>query len=113
MGLTETAPDPEANASVRELSQLLEDALLELPEQYRTVVMMRDVEEMNTAEAAEVLDMTEDNVKVRLHRARALLRKELYARAGAKTSAAFQFMGVRCDRVVKEVFKRIEEVSGF
>jgi len=58
MGLTESGPDPEANASVRELSQLLEDALLQLPEQYRTVVMMRDVEEMNTSETAAALDLT-------------------------------------------------------
>jgi RNA polymerase sigma-70 factor (ECF subfamily) len=69
--------------------------------------MLRDVEEMSTAEAADALDMTEENVKVRLHRARALLRKELYARAGATTATAFQFMGTRCDRVVMEVFRRI------
>lgn len=100
-------PDPELQAARSEASHLLEEAILALPEGYRAVLMLRDVEEMNTAEAAEVLDMTEENVKVRLHRARALLRKELYARAGATTSAAFQFMATRCDRVVREVFGRI------
>src|SRR5438105_9135451 len=64
MSLTETALDPEATASAGELSQLLEAALLELPEHYRTVVMFRDVEEMNTAETAAALDLTEDNVNV-------------------------------------------------
>jgi len=100
-------PDPESQAAQAEVRALLEEAILALPGGYRTVLMLRDVEEMNTAEAAEVLDMTEENVKVRLHRARALLRKELYARAGATTSSAFQFMATRCDRVVKEVFRRI------
>jgi len=100
-------PDPELQAARSEASHLLEEAILALPEGYRAVLMLRDVEEMNTAEAAEVLEMTEENVKVRLHRARALLRKELYARAGATTSAAFQFMATRCDRVVREVFGRI------
>ena len=104
-------PDPESQAAQAEVRVLLEEAILALPEGYRTVLMLRDVEEMNTAEAAEVLDMTEENVKVRLHRARALLRKELYARAGAKTSSAFQFMATRCDRVVRGVFKRIEVAS--
>lgn len=103
-------PDPESQAAQSEVRALLEEAILALPQNYRTVLMLRDVEEMNTAEAAEVLDMTEDNVKVRLHRARALLRKELYARAGAKTSAAFQFMATRCDRVVARVMRRIGEI---
>ncbi len=103
-------PDPESQAAQTEVRAVLEEAILSLPESYRTVLMLRDVEEMNTAEAAEVLDMTEENVKVRLHRARALLRKELYARAGAKTSSAFQFMAVRCDRVVAVVMKRIGEM---
>jgi len=100
-------PDPESQAAQAEVRALLEEAILALPEGYRTVLMLRDVEEMNTAEAAEVLDMTEENVKVRLHRARGLLRKELYALAGATTSSAFQFMATRCDRMVKEVFRRI------
>jgi len=104
-------PDPESRAVQLEVRALLEEAILALPDGYRSVLMLRDVEEMNTAEAAEALDMTEENVKVRLHRARALLRKELYARAGAKTSSAFQFMATRCDRVVREVFKKIEVAS--
>jgi RNA polymerase sigma-70 factor (ECF subfamily) len=100
-------PDPESQAARSEVSRLLEEAILALPDGYRSVLMLRDVEEMSTSEAADALDMTEENVKVRLHRARALLRKELYARAGATTSASFQFMGARCDRVVKQVFERI------
>ena len=64
---------------------------------------------MSTTEAADVLEITEDNVKVRLHRARALLRKSLYARAGMERKEAFTFHAVRCDRVVKNVFERIQK----
>ena len=79
--------------------------------------MLRDVEEMSTAEAAACLDLSEENVKVRLHRARALLRRELYARAGATSAQAFHFQAPRCDRVVAAVFQRIAQLpldkSGF
>jgi hypothetical protein len=51
----------------------------------------------------------EENVKVRLHRARALLRKSLYVRAGMERKEVFSFHAVRCDRVVKNVFKRIQK----
>jgi RNA polymerase sigma-70 factor (ECF subfamily) len=71
--------------------------------------MLRDIEDMSTTDAAEVLEITEDNVKVRLHRARALLRKSLYARAGMERKVAFNFHAVRCDRVVKNVFERIQK----
>jgi RNA polymerase sigma-70 factor (ECF subfamily) len=67
------------------------------------------VEEMSTADAADVLEITEDNVKVRLHRARALLRKSLYARAGMERKEAFNFHAARCDRVVKNVFEQIQK----
>ena len=70
--------------------------------------MLRDVEDMSTTDAANVLEITEDNVKVRLHRARALLRKSLYARAGMERKEAFTFHAVRCGRVVKNVFERIQ-----
>jgi RNA polymerase sigma-70 factor, ECF subfamily len=80
---------------------MLEDAVLALPESYRIVLMMRDIEELNTAETADALDLTEENVKVRLYRARALLRRELYARAGTDSRSAFAFMGDRCDRAVR------------
>jgi len=87
----------------------LEEAVEKLPDAYRTIFILRDIEEMSTTDAAEVLEITEDNVKVRLHRARALLRKSLYARAGMERKEAFTFHAVRCDRVVKNVFERIQQ----
>jgi RNA polymerase sigma-70 factor (ECF subfamily) len=102
-----STPNPEQRASNSQLRSLLEEAVETLPDQYRTVFMLRDVEEMSTTEAADVLEISEQNVKVRLHRARALLRKNLYARAGMESKEAFNFHAVRCDRVVKNVFDRI------
>jgi RNA polymerase sigma-70 factor (ECF subfamily) len=103
------APDPEQQASNSEVRRLLEEAVEKLPDAYRTIFILRDVEDVSTTDAAEVLEITEDNVKVRLHRARALLRKSLYARAGMERKEAFNFHAVRCDRVVKNVFERIQQ----
>lgn len=112
MNMVETSPDPEQSASRAELSHLLEEALLDLPEHYRTVVMLRDVEGMSTAETAVALDLTEENVKIRLHRGRALARGWIVERVGTKAKNAFPFMGERCDRVVQGVLARLAELSG-
>ena len=69
--------------------------------------MLRDIEEMSTAETAQVLAITDTNVKVRLHRAHELLRTELMSRAGASGSHAFVFPAPRCNRVVDAVFQRL------
>jgi RNA polymerase sigma-70 factor (ECF subfamily) len=102
-------PNPEQLTSNSELRKLLENAVEKLPDAYRVVFMLRDVEEMSTTETAYALEITEENVKVRLHRARALLRKGLYAQAGKESREAFNFHAVRCDRVVKNVFERIQK----
>ena len=60
-----------------ELRHLLDQAISELPENYKSVLLMRDVEELSTLETAEVLDLTEDVVKTRLHRARLAVRRKL------------------------------------
>ncbi len=105
----ETSPNPEQSASRAELGQLLQEALLDLPEQYRAVVILRDVEELSTAETAAVLEISEENVKIRLHRGRSMARGWLFDRVGAQAREAFPFMGVRCDRVVEGVFARLAE----
>ena len=101
------APDPEQNASHSETAELLEAAVLGLPEQYRLVVMLRDVEELSTTETADVLEMSEENVKVRLHRGHAMMRSWLLERVGSSGKSAFPFMGERCDRVVQGVMARL------
>lgn len=104
-------PDPEQSTSQFEITRMLEEAILSLPEPYRAVLMLRDVEEMSTAETAASLSISEENVKVRLHRGRALVRKALYVRAGAQAKAAFAFMGSRCDRVVERVFASLAALA--
>ena len=111
MNIVETSPDPEQNASRAELSQLLEEALLDLPEPYRTVVVLRDVEGLSTSETAATLDLTEENVKIRLHRGRAVARGWIVDRIGANASSAFPFMGIRCDRVVHGVLARLATLT--
>jgi len=99
---------PEQHTSNAELKNLLEEAILSLPDQFRAVVMLRDVEEMSTADTAEALQISEENVKTRLHRGHALLRQGLLSRACLNASRAFPFMGARCDHIVKQVLERIQ-----
>jgi len=108
MKTIDTALDPEQTAASAETAELLEAAVLQLPEQYRTVVMLRDVEEMSTKQTADALELSEDNVKVRLHRGHAIMRSWLLARVGASGKKAFPFMGERCDRVVRCVMERLQ-----
>lgn len=96
---------PEHQAYDRELSAVLEKAVLNLTEEHRLVFMLRDVEGLSTEETAHCLNLTEENVKVRLHRARAGLRKRLYEAVGGTAARCFEFHAVRCDRVVKNVFE--------
>src|SRR6516225_3591326 len=109
--LKSSAPTPEANTAQAEARQLLEEAIDRLPENYRTVVVLREVEEMSVAETAESLGVTDAVVKTRLHRAHAMLRKDLYIRARGRSADLYQFHAVRCDRVVKAVFERIRQKS--
>jgi len=107
MNIVERSPDPEQNATRAEMGQMLEEAVLALPQAYRAVVMLRDVEELSTAETAEALDLSEENVKIRLYRGHAMMREMLFERVGAEAKRAFPFMGVQCDRVVAGVFARL------
>jgi RNA polymerase sigma-70 factor (ECF subfamily) len=111
MNMVGTSPDPEESASRAELSQLLEEALLDLPEPYRIVMMLRDVEGLSTSETAAALDLTEENVKIRLHRGRSIARGWIVERVGTNARSAFPFMGVRCDRVVQNVLARLAAQS--
>ncbi len=105
---TSKQPTPEQQALVKELRGLLEASINALPETYRLVFMLREIEGMSTVETAESLGITEETVKTRLHRAKALLRRELFARAGVTSTEAFQFGCARCNRVVAAVFERIK-----
>ncbi len=102
---------PEAEALRGEIRTILEAAVGSLPETYRTVFVLRDVEELSTAETAECLELSEEAVKTRLHRARAFLRRELVAIVDGQAREAFPFLGTRCDRMVGRVLERIRQES--
>jgi len=105
--VTTPQPDPERQAYSSELHRVLEHAVDALPETYRVVFMLRDVEGLSTAETGRGLGLREDAVKTRLHRARAMIRRAVTAQIGAVATDTFQFHAVRCDRVVAAVLCRI------
>ena len=70
---------PEDKVLRAELRRVLDGAIGELPDIYRVVILLRDVEELSTEETAQVLDLTSDAVKTRLHRARLAIRQKLDA----------------------------------
>lgn len=107
MGDGDGARSPEAQASDVETRALVEHAVDALPIAFRTVFMTRAVEEMTVGETAEALDIREETVRTRLHRARALLREDLAKKLEAAAPAAFDFHLSRCDRVVDAVLRRI------
>jgi RNA polymerase sigma factor (sigma-70 family) len=85
----------------KELSGLLENAISGLPEKYRLVFVLREIEEMSVRETGDVLGIEETNVKVRLNRAKTMLRENL---TGYIRERAFHFHLTRCDGMVKNVF---------
>ena len=100
-------PGPERQAASRETAAILEHALDSIPEFYRTVFVLREVEQLDTAETAAVLGVGDDVVKTRLHRARTALREQLLAMVGGTARDAFDFQAPRCDRVVHAVLARL------
>lgn len=105
--LGSTTLNPEEQTLRRELRSVLESSFEAIPEIYRSVFMLRAVEGLSTAEAAECLGLSEDTVKTRLHRARGLLRHEVFERAGLAAAEIFPLHLSRCDRVVAAVFDRL------
>ncbi len=100
--------DPEQEALGKQLQRVLISAIDDLSVGYRTVFVLRDVEGMSTAEVAESLRLSEQAVKMRLHRARAVLRQVLYDRVGSAAMPPFAFAGERCDRIVAGVLARLQ-----
>jgi RNA polymerase sigma-70 factor, ECF subfamily len=89
----------------QQLRHWLEQAILSLPEKYRMVYILREVNELSTEESAIALDLSEDNIKVRLHRAKSLLRENLLHHVRAQE--LFLFGNQRCMRMTDRVMERI------
>jgi RNA polymerase sigma-70 factor (ECF subfamily) len=102
---------PEEIASDSELRGILESVVDTLPEGFRTVFVLRAVEQMSVSETAEILGIPEDTVKTRLHRARGLLQASLEGRIGNTLPSLFDFHLSRCDRVVRGVLDRVRRTA--
>ena len=89
-----------------ELKSILEEAISNLPEKYRTVFVMREMENMNVEETRECLAISDVNVKVRLNRAKAMLRKSL--QHYYRNEDILHFHLSRCSRMVETVLNRID-----
>jgi RNA polymerase sigma-70 factor, ECF subfamily len=102
---------PEREALRAEARRIIERKIDELPDAFRTVFMLRAVEEMSVEETALSLGIPEATVRSRLFRARGLLRASLSQEMDIAIGSAFSFDGERCDRIVEGVIARMHEIQ--
>lgn len=105
---TLSTPDAVQTTSAR---QLLELAVDTLPQDFRTVFMLRVIEQLSVAETAASLGINEATVKTRLHRAKVRLREDISRRLSREHLTLFDFDGVACDRIVAHVLARLTGVD--
>lgn len=102
---TATSNDPERTMAQREILQLVERAIENLPEIFRIVFVTRVIEEMSVEETADLLGLKAKTVKTRLHRARRLVREQLDKQIGPVLMDAFPFAGRRCERMTSAIMQ--------
>jgi RNA polymerase sigma-70 factor, ECF subfamily len=105
----ETAEPPSHVALRAEVRKVMERRIDDLPLAFRTVFIMRDVEDMSVQETADALGIPAATVRTRLFRARALMREALARDLDIVTPNVFSFAGDRCDRIVAGVLARLAE----
>jgi RNA polymerase sigma-70 factor (ECF subfamily) len=99
--------DPAATATRSQVRELVEHAIAGLPEPFRIVFIMRQIEECTVEETAQALCIRPETVKTRLHRARRLLRADLQDTVQSMLTDAFPFLGVRCARMTEAVLQHL------
>jgi len=104
----DTAPNPEASAMQSEARRIIEAKIDELPDAFRTVFILRGVEELSVEETAAALAIPEATVRTRFFRARAMLRESMARSVDVALGQAFGFDGERCDRIVANVIARLQ-----
>jgi RNA polymerase sigma-70 factor (ECF subfamily) len=106
--ISDRTSTPEDAASIQQLTRLTETAIDGLPANYRLVLILRQVEGLSGEETAASLGVSEEAVRVRLHRARAMLREQLPDFGpGGSASKPFGFAGERCNRIVTTVLAEV------
>jgi RNA polymerase sigma-70 factor (ECF subfamily) len=101
--------NPETSVARDDMRSILEQAIGALPEHFRSVFLLREVEGLSVKETADYLEIPVATVKTRDHRARSLLRTSLETRIDAATRQAFPFLGTRCDMLVARVLARLQQ----
>lgn len=101
--------DPNKTVSYKELTTVIEKALQRIPLEYRIVFSLREINGLNILETSEALNISEGNVKIRLNRAKAMLRKEIEKSYSAED--IYEFNLVYCDAMVNRVIKRIKDLK--
>lgn len=96
---------PETKLIQMEAKQLLESAIGQLDKKYRSVYIMKEIEGMAISEISECLNLSISNVKVRIHRAKAMIKEKLYDQS--MSSDLFEFGFSKCDRLVENVMLNI------
>jgi RNA polymerase sigma-70 factor (ECF subfamily) len=107
------AQNPEADVARAQIRRMLEHAVDDLPESFRTVFILRDVDDCSIEETAAALGIKPETVKTRLHRARRLMRKALDEKLAATMTEAFPFLGARCQRITDAVLARLAPTYGW
>jgi RNA polymerase sigma-70 factor (ECF subfamily) len=98
---------PEDETTRAELRAILERAIDDLPDGFRVVLVLRDLEDLSSAEVGEALGLTEEAVRVRLHRARRRLRTAIEEAIEGHAAELFPFLGERCHRICAVVMAQI------
>lgn len=98
---SDRSSNPENRAILNENREMIEKAIEKLPLKYRTVFVLREIEGLSVNEVAEALDISPENVKVRTHRAKAMLQDELYGLA--MTEEVYSFGNAHCDLMTARV----------
>lgn len=101
------APDPERTVAQREIRRMIEHAIDDLPEAFRVVFVLREIEELSVEETAAFLGVNAATVKTRLHRGRRLLRQALDEQLASALTDAFPFDGMRCTRMADRILDRL------
>jgi RNA polymerase sigma factor (sigma-70 family) len=105
MFLTTNNSNPGRSVVNKELKNVIEAALKNLPEDYRMTFTLRELTGLSVSDTAELLHITASNVKVRLNRAKVMLRKEIEKVYSPED--IYEFNLIYCDRIVNEVMKKI------
>jgi RNA polymerase sigma-70 factor (ECF subfamily) len=101
--------DPERTAARGQVRELLERAIDNLPAPFRMVFVMRMVEQLSTKETASSLEIPEETVKTRLHRAKKLMREQLQTELGSALTDTFPFQDPRCAEFTDALLARLTE----